>query len=230
MLAGGLATRMRPRSETVPKSLLVVGGRPFVEWQLELLARSGLTDVVLLVAHLGEQIRAHVGDGARFGVRVTYVEEPAGRLLGTAGAIRAALAHLDSEFVVTYGDSYLPFDYGEPLRLLQGHTDCDGVMAIFHNANRYDRSNVVTDGTWVVRYDKTVDDPAFDHVDYGATALRRSVIAALPEGPLGLDAVQRELAARHRLRARVARERFYEVGSPAGLAELDAYLASQRAT
>lgn len=227
VLAGGLATRMRPHTEKVPKSLLEVGGRPFVDWQLELLARAGLTDVVLLIAHLGEQIRAHVGDGAHFGVQVTYVSEPPGQLLGTAGAIRAALPHLASEFLVTYGDSYLTFDYAEPLQLLRAHADCDGVMAIFHNANRYDASNVITDGTWVTRYDKQQRDPAFDHVDYGATALRRSVIEALPEGPSGLDAVQRDLAARHRLRACVVRERFYEVGSPGGLAELDAYLTKK---
>ncbi len=224
ILAGGLATRMRPRTEKVPKSLLEVGGRPFVDWQLELLARSGITDVVMLIAHLGEQIRDHVGDGARLGVRVAYAAEPPGQLLGTAGAIRAALDQLEPEFVVTYGDSYLPFDYAEPLQILRAHGDCDGVMAIFHNANRYDVSNVATDGTWVVRYDKSVRDPRFDHVDYGATALRRSVIEALPAGPYGLDAVQRDLAARHRLRACVARERFYEVGSPGGLDELDAYL------
>lgn len=225
VLAGGLATRMRPRTETVPKSLLEVAGRPFVDWQLARLARAGVTEVVMCIAHLGEQIRAHVGDGARFGVRVVYAEEPPGVLLGTAGALRAALPALAPEFVVTYGDSYLPFDYGAPLRMLRAHDDCDGAMAIFHNANRFETSNVITDGTWVVRYDKTAPDPAFDHVDYGATALRRAVIAALPAGQAhGLDAVQRALAARHRLRACVARERFFEIGSPAGLAELDTHL------
>jgi NDP-sugar pyrophosphorylase family protein len=225
ILAGGLATRMRPHTETVPKSLLEVAGRPFVDWQLELIARSGLTDVVMCIAHLGEQIRAHVGDGAQFGLRVAYAEEPAGQLLGTAGALRGALPHLDRELLVTYGDSYLPFDYAGPLRVLREHADCDAVMAVFHNANRYDASNVITDGTWVASYDKSAhDDPRFDHVDYGATALRREAIEALPPGFSGLDAVQRDLAARHRLRALVARERFYEIGSPTGLAELDAHL------
>src|SRR5437762_8915950 len=123
---------MLPRTETVPKALLVVGGRPFVDWQLELLARSGITDVVMCIAHLGEQIRAHVGDGARFAVRMTYVEDD---LLGTAGALRSALPHLADVFVVTYGDSFLMFDYGEPIRILSTHDDCDGVLAIYHNAN-----------------------------------------------------------------------------------------------
>lgn len=221
VLAGGLATRMRPRTLTVPKSMLDVAGRPFVDWQLERLAAFGLSDVLMCVAHLGEQIRAHVGDGARFGLRVAWSED-GGRLLGTAGALRGALHLLDENFLVTYGDSYLPFDYAEPLRMLAAHQDCDGVMSVYKNDGRWDASNVVTDGVWVLRYEKGARDCAFDHIDYGATALRRELIAALPLGePRGLDALQHELARANRLRACVARERFFEVGSPEGLAELD---------
>jgi len=233
---------MRPQTLTVPKSMLVVAGRPFVDWQLERLAACGLRDVVLCVAHLGEVIRAHVGDGARFGVRVAYSQEGP-ELLGTAGALRAALPLMHESFLVTYGDSYLPFDYAEPLALLGAHDDCDGVMAVFKNQGRWDKSNVelrpgrpgdgpanaVDGGAWVLRYDKTAgDDPALDHIDYGATAVRREVIASLPEGkPLGFDAVQKSLAASKRLRACVARERFFEIGSPEGLAELDQHLRTR---
>ncbi len=227
VLAGGLATRMRPRTLTVPKVLLEVAGRPFVDWQLARLAEAGLTDVVMCIAHLGEQVRAHVGDGAPYGVRVRWSEEGP-KLLGTAGALRAALPLLDTTFLVTYGDSYLPFDYSEPLRALQEHDDCDGVMAVYGNKGRWDTSNVVTDGAWVLRYEKGGKDPALDHIDYGATALRRSVVEALPEGvPGGLDALQAALAERKRLRACVARERFFEIGSPEGLAELDRHLGAR---
>lgn len=210
---------MRPRTLTVPKSMLEVAGRPFVEWQLERLAACGLTDVVMCVAHLGEQIRAHVGDGSRFGVRIAWVDEGP-NLLGTAGAVRNTLPLLAPTFLVTYGDSYLPFDYAEPLRALESHDDCDGVLAVFANAGRWDASNVAIavdadGGAWVARYEKGTSDPAFDHIDYGAMALRREVIAALPSpgettGAIGLDAVQRDLSQRKRLRACVARERFFE--------------------
>jgi NDP-sugar pyrophosphorylase family protein len=214
---------MHPQTLTVPKAMLEVAGRPFVDWQLELLAASGLRDVVMCVAHLGERIRDHVGDGARFGTRVRWSEEGPS-LLGTAGAIRMALPLLDETFLVTYGDSYLPFDYSEPVRVLEAHADADGVMAIFKNAGEWDTSNVMTDGEWVLRYEKGAGatSSAFDHIDYGATALRRSVVAALPAGvPHGLDAVQHDLAARKRLRACLARERFFEIGSPRGLSELE---------
>ncbi|HUM10051.1 MAG TPA: sugar phosphate nucleotidyltransferase [Myxococcaceae bacterium] len=229
VLAGGLGTRMHPRTQRVPKSMLEVAGRPFIDWQLELLARSGIREVVLCIAHLGGLIQEHVGDGARLGVSVRYAMEPPGQLLGTAGALRAAVALLAPRFVVTYGDSYLPFDYGEPLRLLERHADCEGVMAVYRNAGRFEPSNVVTDGAWVLRYQKHPAGPEFDHIDYGATALRREVVEALPPGlPLGLDQLQEDLAARGRLRALLVRERFFQIGSPAGWADLDHHLRSSR--
>jgi NDP-sugar pyrophosphorylase family protein len=163
-----------------------------------------------------------------------------------------ALPLLGETFLVTYGDSYLPFDYAEPLRMLEAHSDCDGVMAVFKNEGKWDPSNVVTDGTWVNRYAKGVDraeHPEFDHIDYGATALRRSVLAPPEEarpgevlppgwgargaprlpsnGTAAFDAVQRDLASRKRLRAFVAHERFFEIGSPEGLAELDRHLRTR---
>jgi hypothetical protein len=120
--------------------------------------------------------------------------------------------------------------------VLAAHDDCDGVLAVFANGGRWDASNValtrtVDGGEWAV-YEKGSRDPAFDHIDYGATALRREVIAALPAagatgGPHGLDQVQHDLGRRQRLRACVARERFFEIGSPDGLADLDRYLRTK---
>ena len=158
------------------------------------------------------------------------------RLLGTAGALRAALTHLAPTFLVTYGDSYLPFDYAAPLRALDAHDDCDGVMSVFKNDGRWDASNVVTDGAWVLRYEKpnqgeAADRAAFDHIDYGAIALNREVVMALPLGvPRDLAALQRDLAGARRLRALVARERFYEIGSTEGLAALELRLRERKAS
>lgn len=245
VLAGGLATRMHPSTLTVPKSMLPVAGRPFVDWQLERLAACGFRDVVMCIAFLGEQVEAHVKDGARFGVSVRWSHEGP-KLLGTGGALRAALPLLEPTFLVTYGDSYLPFDYAGPLRMLDAHGDADGVMSVFKNDGQWDASNVAigesdeagavraggghdgareADRAWVRRYEKGVSDPSLDHIDYGANAFRRSVIAATPESEaFGLDRVQRDLAQRTRLRAYVAHERFYEIGSPSGLADLDRLL------
>jgi NDP-sugar pyrophosphorylase family protein len=227
ILAGGLATRMHPHTLTLAKAMLEVAGRPFIDWQLEKLARCAYDDVVLCIAFLGEQIRDHVGDGERYGLRVRYSDEGP-TLLGTAGALRVALPLLEPSFLVTYGDSYLPFDYGEPLRVLLANDDCDGVMSVFPNGGRWDASNTKTDGARVLAYEKGTRGPAFDHIDYGAIALRRSLVESLPLGQgAGLEELQTRLAQGGRMRAVVATERFYEIGSPEGWAALDARLGSE---
>jgi NDP-sugar pyrophosphorylase family protein len=226
ILAGGLATRLGDLAKSTPKSLIPVAGRPFLEHQLELLRRSGFTRVLLCIGHLGDKIRDFAGDGRRFGVHVDYAEDgPAP--LGTAGALRAARGSLAPQFLVTYGDSYLPFDYASPLRDLLAHPDASGTMAVFENHGRFDASNTEVRGELVVRYEKGVAGAGLHHIDYGATALRREVIAALAPGTsIGLDRVQSELARAGKLRALVATERFYEIGSHAGIAELEAFLTS----
>jgi len=226
ILAGGLATRMRPRTLTTPKLLLPVAGRPFGAWLLERLAAAGYRQAVLCIAHLGDQVRNAIGDGRAFGIDVLYADEGPD-LLGTAGAIRRASSLLAPCFLVTYGDSYLPFDYAAPLRLLESSPDADGVMAVYKNEGRWDKSNTIVridekGEDWVERYEKNSNDGRFDHIDYGATALRREVILAVPEGvPWGLDRIQAELSARKRLRAYLAHARFFEIGSETGLLELD---------
>lgn len=226
VLAGGLATRMRPLTEKTPKAMLPVAGRPFVAWQLEALARSGFARVLFCVGYLGEQIQAFVGDGSGYGLSVEYSEDgPV--LLGTAGAVRRALERLEPTFLVTYGDSYLPFDYSAPLRDLEAHPEALGTMSVFFNQGRWDASNTRVEGERVAVYRKGSDDPALDHIDYGAIALRRHVIEALEaERKAGLDEVQADLAQRGCLRAYHARERFFEIGSEAGLRELEQRLVN----
>lgn len=232
ILAGGLATRMRPRTLTVPKFLLPVAGQPLGAWLLERLASCGYRRALLCIAYLGDQIRSVIGDGRAFGIDVTYADEGP-TLLGTAGAIRRAGTELAPLFLVTYGDSYLPFDYAAPLRGLEEHADADGVMAVFKNEGRWEPSNttVRTDergDLWVDRYQKGSADPSLDHMDYGATALRRDVILRIPEATSwGLDRVQSELAARGRLRAHLAHARFFEGGSEAGLLDLEKELTAR---
>lgn len=239
ILAGGLATRMRPRTLTTPKFLLDVSGRPFAAWQLERLSSCGFEDVVLCIGHMGDEIRQYVGDGSGFGLRVRYSDEGP-TLLGTAGALRRALHLLEPTFLVTYGDSFLPFDYSAPLRELRACSDADGVMAVYKNENLWDTSNTTLrhdDKTalWVDRYEKREElwpkGIRPDYIDYGAMALRAEAIARLPLGEvIGLDMLQAELARAGRLRAHLAAERFYEIGSESGLAELELKLSMKIST
>jgi NDP-sugar pyrophosphorylase family protein len=227
VLAGGLATRMLPHTATCPKALLPVAGRAFIAWKLEALARAGLTDVILCVGHLGDAVRAFVGEGTAFGVHVRYSEDgPTPQ--GTAGALCRADSMLNDTFLVTYGDSYLPFDYAGPLRDLRAHPDALGTLAVIENHDRWDRSNASVHDTHVSRYDKHARDESLTWIDYGAMALRREVLSRIPSSrATGLDELQSTLARERRLRAYPAVERFYEIGSPEGLLELDAFLRQE---
>ena len=140
VLAGGLGTRLRPLTQQIPKSLVPVCGRPFIEYQIDLFRTEGVCDLVLCVGHLGHLIEEHLGDGRRFGVRIHYSHE-GHRLLGTAGAIKTAEPHLEDVFLVQYGDSYLPVDYRAVMARFRQH-DTPGLMVVYRNHDRWDRSNV----------------------------------------------------------------------------------------
>lgn len=231
ILAGGLGTRMRPRTETVPKSLLDVAGRPFVDHQLAWLAAHGVSSVVLSIGHLGEELEAHVGDGARYGIPVRYVREGA-LLRGTAGALRLAADEgaLEAEFLVVYGDSYLPIDFGAVARAFRASA-LPALMTVFKNDGRWDTSNVVYDEATerIVVYDKqrklrAADD--FRYIDYGLSAFQKGALErAVPTGVrYDLADVMGELSVKGELAGLRVTERFYEIGSPEGLAELERLL------
>lgn len=230
VLAGGLATRMLPRTEQTPKILLEVAGRPFVEWQLERLAAAGFAEAVLCIGHLGERVRAHVGDAWR-GLAVRYSDDAAhGGLLGTLGALRAARPLLEPTFVVTYGDSYLSFDFLALLRALDQDPSAAGALAVFENDDRLEPSNAAVHGAHVTTYRKRRPGeprpPELRFIDHGALALRREALDRAP-GARDLGALQAELAASGALLAVVATERFHEIGSEAGLAALEAHLRAR---
>lgn len=225
ILAGGLGTRIRSVTAACPKSLIPVAGKPFVEHQFVLLRRHHLTNVLFCIGHQGDQIRAHVGDGSRFGLRVSYAEEEPGHLLGTGGALVNALPKLQGEFLVLYGDSYLPTDYAEVVRTFRD-SGLRAMMTVFKNDGKWDRSNVRVAKNMVVFYAKTAEPGEADCIDYGLSAFRRSVIEdySLEELPLDLARVQAELVTHHEMGALMVSERFYEVGSPTGLEELNRVL------
>ncbi len=226
ILAGGLGTRLALRTQDLPKALVPVAGKPFLTWQLDAIARCGFREVVLCIGHRGAAIREFLGDGSAFGVTVAYSEDGP-TLRGTGGALRHALHLLSPTFLVTYGDSYLPFDYAAPLRDLEAHPAALGTMSVFQNDDAWDISNAEVLGERVLRYQKGGRDALLRHIDYGALALRRSVIAARPAAlTFGLDELQAELARAGQLRAYEAPERFYEVGSELGLRDLEAKLAT----
>jgi NDP-sugar pyrophosphorylase family protein len=230
ILCGGLATRLRPATETIPKALIDINGEPFIAHQLRLLSSAGVDRVVMCVGYLGEMIQEFAGDGRRFGIDVTY--SPDGPILrGTAGALRNAVPLLGEEFLVLYGDSYLPCDYQavEQAFLESGQP---GLMTVFRNQNQWEISNVEFAGGQIAAYDKRTPAPAMEYVDYGLSAFQASVFAAAGFSAAGdqspdLTTVFQDLIRRRALAGFEVKERFYEVGSWQGIRELEAYLSSR---
>jgi NDP-sugar pyrophosphorylase family protein len=225
ILAGGLATRLRPVTETVPKALIEVAGEPFLAHQLRLLRRNGFEQVVLCVGHLGERIQAFAGDGQAFGLHVEYAFDGP-QLLGTAGALRRALPKLGDAFAVIYGDSYLPCDYQAALAAFRDSGKL-GLMSVYRNEGLWDTSNVEFAGGRILAYDKANRTPDMRHIDYGLGAFQRGAFDDVPDGqPYDLAAVYQGLLRRGELAAWESPERFYEIGSVEGIDDLGEFLKS----
>ena len=225
VIAGGLATRLLPLTQKVPKVLLEIEGRPFLRYQLAAMKEQGVTDVVLALGHLAEQVEAELAaHPPPLPVRIVKERE----LLGTAGALRGCLEQgvLDERFLVTWGDSFLPIDFRAVWRAFQG----DALMTVLENQGKWDTSNVVFRGGRLELYDKTrsgARPEELTHIDYGLMGLTRELIAALPSGRSDLAELFHRLSREGRLRGLPVRTRFYEIGSRAGLEDLAAYFRAR---
>ncbi len=218
-----MATRLRLITQNIPKLLVEVAGEPFFTHQIRLLKQAGLTHLVLCVGFLGEQIVELYGDGSRWGVKIEYVFDGP-KLRGTGGALINALPRLGENFYVLYGDSYLPIDYTAVGEAFQSSGQL-GLMTVFENQGRFDQSNVWFEGGEIKVYDKQNPSPQMHHIDYGLGVFRAAAFDGFSrEVPVDLAEVQKALVARRQLAGYELKQRFYEIGSPAGLAELDTLL------
>ena len=227
LLSGGLATRLGGIAKLVPKALMDIDGRPFIDYQLALLRRNGIRRVVLCVGYLGEQIQRYVGDGAGAGLQVSYSFD--GKIpLGTGGALRRAAEQLGDVFWVIYGDSYMDIDYGAILVDFVTRRP-PAMMTVLHNEGRWDRSNVEFDQGRVLRYDKKNPTPAMRFIDYGAALLSRQMLERIPIDQIyDLAELYRLLAPEGNLAGHEVFNRFYEIGTPASLEETRRYLQDKK--
>jgi N-acetyl-alpha-D-muramate 1-phosphate uridylyltransferase len=215
ILAGGRGTRLGPLTEDLPKALIDVAGRPFLEYQLELLRTGGVSEIVLCVGYLGSVVERTIGDGSRFGLSIRYSYDGA-EPLGTAGAVRKALPVLGERFLVTYGDTLLTVDHSAVAR---AHTSSGlpALMTVLENENSYGPSNAVVEGGLVVAYGKTPPPQNARWIDYGLLGFHRAAIEHSTDADL--EPVLAKLADERQLAAYEVDERFYEIGDEAGLAE-----------
>lgn len=222
ILAGGLATRLRPITEKIPKSLVPVAGKPFICHQLNYLREQGLEKVVLCIGYLGEMIQEVVGNGENFGLSVNYSLDGS-VLLGTGGALKQALPLLGDEFFVLYGDSFLPIDFSAVENFF---LSCNkpALMTILRNANQWDKSNVIFRNGTLEEYNKSIYRTDMEFIDYGLGILSKSVLDKYPIAqPFDLADVYHSLSTEGNLLGYQVHERFYEIGSTVGLQETETY-------
>ena len=226
ILAGGLATRLHPITQTIPKALVEVAGKPFISRQLAYLQAQGLRRVVLCVGYLGQMIQELVGDGSRFGLDVAY--SPDGpSLLGTGGALKQALPLLGQDFFVLYGDSFLPVDLA-PIETAFLKSGKAALMTVLDNADRWDKSNVLFQNGELLEYNKHQPRREMSYIDYGLAVLSSSVLEAYPAGSaFDLAEVYHVLSLKGQLAGHEVHQRFYEIGSHSGLKETEDYFLTK---
>jgi mannose-1-phosphate guanylyltransferase len=214
ILAGGFGTRLGNLTRNIPKPMIPIAGRPYLERVIESFARCGLRDIVLLTGYRAEAVEAHFGDGGAFGVRISYSRET--EPLGTGGAIREARKLLGERFVMTYGDVLRYFDYD---RFVSAHDE--PCLAVYP---RRTIGNVEVEGGRVVRFDKKA--PELPYIDAGFSIMPSSVIDLLPQqGACSFEeSIFPVLAAEHGLAAEIVDLDFFDIGTPDELARTRAEL------
>jgi len=222
ILAGGMATRLGELTKNRPKSLVAIQGKPFLAYQLELLKDHEISDIVLCIGHLGGQIRKAFGDGSNYGVHLTYSleDEP----LGTAGALKNAAPYLNDTFLVIYGDSYLLLDFVKIYAyfLTQQKLSLD---TVFRNNDAFDASNIVIRDNMVEGYSKSEKTPDMVYIDCGAVIFHKEVLQLIPEDHFySLEELFLRLIEKEQLLAFEVKEKFYEIGSPQGLKDFEAFI------
>jgi N-acetyl-alpha-D-muramate 1-phosphate uridylyltransferase len=226
ILAGGLATRLRPLTDRVPKALLNIAGRPFILHQLELLKSQGVDNVVICAGHLGEQVEALVGDGRNIGLAIQYSFDGI-ELLGTGGALKKALPMLGDDFFVLNGDSYLPCCFS---RIQSAYESArrPALMTVLRNDSRWDKSNILFRDGELIEYDK--DSPRFgmSHIDFGLSILSKQVFSKYRESTIiDLADICRALSRAGQVAAVEVAGRFYEIGSLQGIRDTEEFLGHQ---
>jgi NDP-sugar pyrophosphorylase family protein len=224
ILAGGLATRMKPITEKIPKSLIEVNSKPFISHQLDYLKSQGIQNIVLCIGHLGHMIESLIGDGKALGLNIQYSLD-GDKLLGTGGAIKKALPLLSKDFFVLYGDSFLPIDYKNAGDAYVSSKK-NALITVIKNNNQWDKSNVEFESGTLIEYNKHHPNERMHYIDYGLSILNQSIFNDYHENePFDLSDLYHKLSLHNHLAGFETFDRFYEIGSQNGLKETEIYLS-----
>jgi MurNAc alpha-1-phosphate uridylyltransferase len=223
ILCGGLSTRLQPLTENIPKSMIDVIGKPFIDHQLSLLKENGVKEVILCIGRFGNQIQNYVNDGKQWGISVQYSQD-GNKLLGTGGALKKALPILPDEFIVMNGDSYLDINYNN---VLQKYISMGNplLMTVFPVIDMYTYKNVYIKNKTIILYDKSGAHPKLNYIDYGLTFMKKRLLQDLKTGSIfDFSVIYSKAISQHIASYYESPKIFHEMGSHKGLKETIEYI------
>lgn len=212
ILAGGLGTRLRPLTLDRPKPMVLINGKPFLEYLISLLRENGIREVVLLLGYLPDKITEYFGDGQKFGLKILYSITPVEDDTGTR--LKKAEVMLDERFLLLYSDNYLPLRLQDVVNFYE-KKNTSALATVYSNKDGMTKNNMLVDNDgYVVKYDKSRTDPDLNGVEAGFFILDKKVLALAPEGDFNFEkAILTKLVADKQLAGYVTGQRYYSIGS-----------------
>lgn len=223
ILCGGLGKRLSPYTDTMPKPMLPINGRPFLEYLVEQLHEQGITNILLLTGYRGEQIRSHFRDGRQFGVSIAYSEGPVD--WDTGRRVSEARAMLEARFMLFYSDNFIPFRL-ETLSAF--HRRLGRPISVLLNSKANGNIRAGTNGI-VEKYDPTRSSPDLDYVEIGYMAVERDPVLKLIDPPdVSFSVVLQRLAEEGNLAGLVSGDRYHSISDPKRWKLTERYLTPKR--
>ncbi len=223
ILCGGLGTRLQPITKKKPKSMVEIEGKPFLEYQLKLLKKNNLFDVILCTGYKSKEIEKYFGNGKKFGIKINYSKDN-NELLGTGGALKKVKDLLDKSFLVMYGDSYLPFNFNLAISRFN-KLNTLGLMVVYKNKNKYEKSNVLLGKNLIKEYNKEKSSKKMQHIDYGVSIFKKEILKNFPKDKtFDLSKIHKKLIKKAELSYFETKTRFYQIGDFKGLKEFKKYI------
>lgn len=224
ILCGGMATRLKPITEKIPKSLIEVNGTPFIKHQLDFLSSQNVKNVALLLGNKGEMVQAYLEKLNLNFTEIKYCYDGE-KLLGTGGAILKSLDSFTEHFFVMYGDSYLNINFENVMNFFRSNPHFNSLMTVFKNDNLYDNSNVIFENGKLLLYTKNTNDSRLNYIDWGLSVFNKDAFYSFSKlEEFDLSAVFDMSLKAGKLIGYEVFERFYEIGSFSGISELEKYL------
>jgi NDP-sugar pyrophosphorylase family protein len=226
ILCGGLATRLRNLTKNIPKSMIKIKNKPFLEYQIENIKRSSINNIILCVGHLSEQIESYFGNGEKFGVDIKYSYD-GDKPLGPIGALKNAEPLLDDIFFIMYGDSYLKVDFKKVYSYFIDHNKL-ALMVVYKNFNKIDKSNLIVKNNIIVAYGDKKRTKDMIYIDYGTSILKKEILNIIPKNTFYTTGqLFSNLISKNELLAYEVKQRFYHIGNPDALEEFKNYIETQ---